>query len=88
MAKYKVNKVLVIQATVQIIVEADSVEDAEAAACEIVPSNIGNDYRTAGWKAKVQAKPPKGVEVVSHDCKVSWIDSTDDKTRARKIAAD
>jgi hypothetical protein len=87
MAKYRVRKTLIVHATVDVIVEADSADDADAAASQQVPSNIGTAYPDAGWKARVEITPPAGVEVVSRKLKTTWIDSTDG-TKPRQLPAD
>jgi hypothetical protein len=74
MAKYRVRKTLVVECSIDVIVEAGSADEADDAAC-ITPSNVGVDYRDAGWKAKVEVIPPKHVEIVSRKAKTTWIDT-------------
>lgn len=86
MAKFRVRKVLIVQASIDLIVEADSADEADSRACDLVPSNIATVYPDAGWKARVEFTPPRDVEVVSKRGKTTWIDSTDDNTKPRRIA--
>jgi hypothetical protein len=86
MPKFKVKKILIIQAAVELIVEAESADAASDVASKLVPSNICNNHHVAGWKAEVTAKPPRGVQIVSPKCKTSWIDSTDDNSKPKKVS--
>lgn len=88
MAKYKVKRTLIVSANVELIVEADSPDDADKAAFEKLPSNIGTIYTDSEWSAVVEIKPPKGVKVASHKLRSIWIDHTDagNGVKPRRIA--
>lgn len=77
MAIYQVKRTLIVHATVNVIVEADSPEEADSAAFDALPSNIGNSYPGSGWRATVEVKPPSGVSVASGKLRATWIDHTD-----------
>lgn len=87
MATYKVKRTLIVHANVTVLVEADSPEDAESAAFDVLPSNIGTTYPYAGWKATVEVKPPAGVDVASKRLRSTWIDHTDDNaTKPKRVS--
>lgn len=86
MARYKVRRTLLVECDIDLIVEASSAEEADDLA-NSTPSNVGTDYREAGWKAKVEVVPPKGVDVVSRKAKTTWIDTASSNgPKPRKIA--
>lgn len=65
MAKYAVKKYVSVEATVVVIVDADSKEDAVDKAADLFSMNGSDAIQTdsGGWKASVTFKPPADVEV-------------------------
>lgn len=86
MSKFRVKATLLVECEIDLVVEAEDATQAEDLACTLTPSNIGTDYREAGWKASVEVKPPKGVEVISRKAKTTWIDTASGKgVKPRKL---
>lgn len=60
MPTFEVETDLIIHCKVKVVVEADDKEGAIDAASELMPSNYDPEAAKA-WKAKVDLRPPKGV---------------------------
>lgn len=60
MATFEVETDLIVHCKVKVIVEADDKDEAIDAASELLPSNFDPDAAKK-WKARVDLKPPKGV---------------------------
>ena len=84
---YRVKRTLIVHANVEVMVEADSPDEADRAAFYALPCNIGTQYPDAGWKATVEVKPPKGTQVFATRLRSMWIDHTDagNNVRPRRI---
>lgn len=62
MAKFEVTTDLIVHCKVRVLVQAEDNEGAIEAAANLLPANHDLD-RAQGWKAKVEFKAPKGVDI-------------------------
>jgi hypothetical protein len=80
MPKYEVTTDLIVHCKIKVIVEADDKDAAIDAATDLLPTNMDPD-RAKAWRAKVDLKPPRGVEITSVKAYHFEQASGDDKAR-------
>lgn len=83
MAKYEVTTDLIVHTRVVVTVEADSKEDAINAASDLLPNNFDRE-QAKKWKAKVDLKAPKGIEI--RVAKAYHFEQASGADKAKKVA--
>ena len=64
MPRFEVTTDLIVHCRIKVVVEAESKQAAIDAGTDLLPTNI-RPGSAAGWRAKVDLKPPRGVEITS-----------------------
>jgi hypothetical protein len=82
MSTYEVEADLIVYCKVKVTVEAEGKDEAIEAAAKILPSNFRPDAAKE-WKAKVELKAPKGVNI--RVVRAYQFDQASGGEKARKI---